>query len=328
VAVEKEVGAIQMIRGRFAPSPTGGLHLGNARTALAAWLSTRSREGIFILRNEDLDRQRCKPGVSELNLSELQWLGLDWDEGPDVSGPWGPYHQSKRHAYYAEVLAQLREWVYPCYLSRKEVQAIASAPHGPIEGYGLKERELNQILSFCKQQEGKTPSLRFRGPQQKISFHDALQGPQAFEVGDFILRRADGEWAYQLAVVADDLAMQITEVVRGDDLLPSTAAQIVIYQALGQPPPQFLHLPLLLDSEGNRLSKRKGDLTLHALRHSGIASHRVLGFLAYSLGLLPELLEVSLYEVLKTYRIEQLNTSPYCLQNSDLEWLGVGCYNT
>jgi len=309
---------ISPIRGRYAPSPTGGLHLGNARTALVAWLHTRSRGGSFVLRVEDLDSLRCKKGVFEINLAELRWLGLDWDEGPDLGGDFGPYLQSLRAEYYQAMLAQLQPWVSPCYLSRKDLQTLASAPHGLIEGYGLAERALNESLQTEKIASGKQPSLRLRGPQTSVAFEDLLMGPQAFDVGDFVLLRADGEWAYQLAVVADDLAMQISEVVRGDDLLPSTAAQVWLYQLLKRPVPQFLHLPLLLDPQGLRLSKRSGALTLSEIQKSGLSGERLLGFFAYSLGLIPQSEPLSLSELLAIYSPEKLSREPYLLKQGEL----------
>ncbi len=309
---------ISPIRGRYAPSPTGGLHLGNARTALVAWLHTRSQDGAFVLRVEDLDSQRCKKGVFEINLAELRWLGLDWDEGPDLGGNFGPYLQSLRAEYYQALLAQLQPWVSPCYLSRKDLQTLASAPHGLIEGYGLAERALNQSLQTEKMAGGKQPSLRLRGPQTSVAFEDLLMGPQAFDVGDFVLLRADGEWAYQLAVVADDLAMQISEVVRGDDLLPSTAAQVWLYHLLKRPAPQFLHLPLLLDPQGLRLSKRSGALTLSEIQKTGLTCERLLGFFAYSLGLIPQSEPLSLTELLAVYKPQNLSREPYQLKQGEL----------
>lgn len=300
-------------RGRYAPSPTGGLHLGNARTALVAWLHTRAQGGAFVLRVEDLDSQRCKPGVHELNLAELRWLGLDWDEGPDQGGSYGPYLQSLRKDYYQALLEELQPWISPCYLSRKELQTLASAPHGPMEGYGLVERALNDQVKQAKQAQGKQPSLRLRGPQAAVAFVDLLQGPQAYEVGDFVVLRADGEWAYQLAVVADDLAMAITDVVRGADLLPSTSAQVWLYQLLNRVPPQFLHVPLLQDAQGLRLSKRSGSLTLAEIQKSGVQPQLVLGFLAHSLGLIPQLEALSLSELLAVYRPEHLSREPFRL---------------
>ncbi|MGE3728787.1 MAG: tRNA glutamyl-Q(34) synthetase GluQRS [Candidatus Sericytochromatia bacterium] len=304
---------MQLIRGRYAPSPTGGLHLGNARTALVAWLHTRSQGGCFVLRIEDLDSQRCKAGVYQQNMAELRWLGLDWDEGPDLGGKFAPYLQSLRQSHYQAILQKLSPWLSRCYLSRKDLNTLASAPHGAMEGYGLAERALNEVLKGEKIRQGKQPSLRLLGPQAPVSFEDLLKGSLAFEVGDFVLLRADGEWAYQLAVVADDLTMEISEVVRGDDLLPSTAAQVWLYQLLERPAPQFLHVPLLHDAQGQRLSKRSGALTLGEIQKTGLSPESLLGFFAHSLGLIPKLEALSLAELLALYRPENLSQLPFQL---------------
>jgi glutamyl-tRNA synthetase len=314
-----------MARGRYAPSPTGFLHLGNARTALAAWLHTRSQNGEFVLRVEDLDSQRSKSEYIAANLNELRWLGLDWDEGPDVGGTYQPYVQSQCGAFYQRTLETLQAngHLFECYLSRKDLQEVASAPHGAAPVYGLAERERNEQLK--KGTLTKSPSLRFRVPDKTITFTDALAGKRTFnalhEVGDFIVKRADGEWAYQLAVVVDDIAMNITEVVRGDDLLPSTAAQLLLYGALAVAPPTFLHVPLLLDETGERIAKRKGSLTLTALKEKGVRPERVVGLLAYTLGLTQEKLELSPHELLPHYSVKMLHPAPHTLTPVLLEWL-------
>ncbi|MFO7546095.1 MAG: tRNA glutamyl-Q(34) synthetase GluQRS [Trueperaceae bacterium] len=314
-------------RGRFAPSPTGWLHLGNARTALLAWLRARAAGGRFVVRVEDLDGPRTRPEAVDGNLHELRWLGLDWDEGPDVGGPFAPYRQSERDAHYAAALARLRAQgaLFPCYLSRKDLAEAASAPHDPHvpldrhdatenvrsqgaaapAAYGERERRRSERVAAGKAAAGKTPSLRFAAAPGEIDFDDALAGPQRFDVmrdvGHFVVRRADGQWAYQLAVVVDDDAMGITEVVRGADLLRSTAAQLLLYRALGLTPPTFAHVPLLLDERGERLAKRTGALTLHELRSAGVSPDRVLGLLAHGLGLLPELAPAHADAVLEAY---------------------------
>ncbi len=291
-------------RGRFAPSPSGWLHLGNARTALVAWLRARARGGQFVLRVEDLDGPRTRPEAVLGNLDELRWLGLDWDEGPDVGGPHAPYLQSRRGHLYEAALARLggAGLLFPCYLSRKDLAEVASAPHGAVTGvpagtlggdgvYGAAELAANAATAAEKAAAGRAPSLRFRVPANDVSFVDALAGPQvinpAQRVGHFVVRRSDGLYAYQLAVVVDDAAMGITEVVRGADLLDSTAAQLLLYQALQLQPPAFAHVPLLNDSTGERMAKRRGSLTLQELRAGGVQPERVVGLLALTLGLAP-----------------------------------------
>ncbi len=278
------------VRGRYAPSPSGPLHLGNARTALAAWRSARLQGGAFVLRVEDLDRQRSRPELIDVNLAELRWLGIDWDEGPDVGGPCGPYVQSARFARYEEALERLRGsgHTFGCWLSRKDVLEASSAPHGRPHVYGPAQRALNAAVGAARRQAGKASCERFLAPPGEIAFVDREAGPQRFdileEIGDFVLRRADGEWAYQLAVVVDDLAMGITEEVRGEDLLVSTGAQLLLYAALGAAPPVFAHVPLLLDEDGQRMAKRRGSQTLSALREAGASPEALVGRLAHSMG--------------------------------------------
>jgi glutamyl-tRNA synthetase len=318
-----------MSRGRYAPSPTGNLHLGNARTALVAWWRARVAGSSFVMRVEDLDEPRTVAAAVSGNLDELRWLGLDWDEGPDVGGPFGPYRQSERHGSYRKALARLQErgLVYECFLSRRELRELSSAPHGAAPVYGERERRLNERVAERKRHEGKTPSLRLRVEPGEVEFTDFLHGPQGFEserdVGDIVLRRADGAWAYQFAVVVDDAAMGIEEVVRGADLLVSTAAQLLVYRALGLSEPAFLHVPLLLDEAGERMAKRRGSLTLAALRDGGAGPRRVAGLLAFTLGLSPRPLPLSPGELLSEFGMTRLRQEPYRLTATDLDWLGL-----
>ena len=303
-----------MIRGRFAPSPTGELHLGNARTALLAWLQARAAGGRFVLRVEDLDFGRVRPGLREAQLADLRWLGLDWDEGPDVGGPFAPYLQSQRQERYAEALRRLEEMgaIFECFCSRKEISAAASAPHG-AEDEGPAYPGTCRALSEeeREQRRARGPSaLRFVVPPGEITFEDLLHGPQSFspaaETGDFVVRRKDGVAAYQLAVVVDDAAMEITHVVRGDDLLPSTPRQLLIYRALGLTPPAWIHVPLLHGPDGERLSKRHGAVTLRELRESGEAPAMLVGRLAASVGLAEEGEEVMPVDLVDRFSLEKL----------------------
>ncbi len=281
-------------RGRYAPSPTGRLHAGNARTALAAWLSVRSRGGAFVWRVEDLDPPRVVPGAAAAQRADLAWLGLDWDEGPDAGGPFAPYVQSQRSAFYAAALGRLAAAgrLFPCRVSRRDLSAIASAPHSAEEvpyPASLRPRDLDPDW-FAHDEATRDAALRFRVDAEPVAFVDRVQGLITervdLTVGDFVLRRRDGLWAYQLAVVVDDLAMEIDEVVRGADLLASTARQIQLIRALGGAPPAYAHVPLLLDPDGGKLSKRDGSLTLGSLRAAGVRPEALTGYLAYSLGLL------------------------------------------
>ena len=269
-----------LVRGRYAPSPTGALHLGNLRTALLAWLFARKAGGAFVLRVEDLDRPRVRPGATAQMLEDVRWLGLDWDEGPDCGGPFGPYLQSERQAIYDAYLARLRaaDLVYPCYCSRAEVARAASAPQGAgDEGprYPGTCRNLSEAERRAREAAGKRPCLRFRAPERLIAFSDLIAGPVeqdvAQVVGDFIVSRSDGIPAYQFAVVVDDGLMQMTQVVRGADLLGSTARQIALFEALGFAVPVFGHVPLVVDAQGARLAKREQAAGVGALRTAGVA---------------------------------------------------------
>jgi glutamyl-tRNA synthetase len=269
------------------------MHLGNARTALLSWLAARAPGGSYIMRVEDLDGPRVRPGAEGRILDELRWLGLDWDEGPDVGGPARPYRQSERMDRYADALRRLEEagMAYPCFCSRAEIAAAAQAPHGPgDEGprYPGTCRELTPAEAR-RRAERRRPAWRLRVPAGAIAFEDGVHGPQlrdpAAETGDFVVARADGIPAYQLAVVVDDAAMGVTEVVRGDDLLGSTARQLLLYRALGLAAPRFAHVPLVNGEDGTRLAKRHGALSLGELRERGADPRAVAGWLAAISGL-------------------------------------------
>jgi glutamyl-tRNA synthetase len=302
-----------MRRGRYAPSPTGALHLGNLRTALLAWLCARATGRAFTLRVEDLDRPRIRPGATARMLADLRWLGLDWDEGPDVGGPLGPYFQSQREALYAAAFARLRAagLVYPCYCARSELARIASAPQqeGQDDGsprYPGACRDLTPAQRAEREAAGRRPSWRFRAPDGEITFTDALHGKIAEDVaatvGDFIVRRSDGVFAYQLAVVVDDALMGIDQITRGHDLLPSTARQLALYDALGYPrPTEYVHVPLALDATGARLAKRDAAAGLDILRSAGKTSGEIVGALATSCGLWPERTPATPAQVLATF---------------------------
>ncbi|GCL73172.1 tRNA glutamyl-Q(34) synthetase GluQRS [Paenibacillus naphthalenovorans] len=278
-------------RGRFAPTPSGLLHIGNAFTALAAWLQMRQAGGEFVLRIEDIDKARSRPAYAEQLQDDLLWLGIDWDEGPRVGGPCAPYEQSRRESLYEEALEQLQQAgrLYPCYCSRSELAAIGSAPHG-LASEGAAYPGLCRSLSPAERQARaakKTPALRFIMPPHELRFYDAVAGPQTCAgeaLSDFVVKRADGMFSYQLAVTVDDAAMGITDVLRGADLLDSTPRQLALYEALGLRAPDFAHVPLLVDASGRRLSKRDSALTLAALRSAQVPPERLLGALAHLAG--------------------------------------------
>ena len=285
---------MSMVVGRFAPSPSGRIHLGNIFCCLLAWLSARQKGGRVVLRIEDLDTARCPRRYAEQMIEDLRWLGLLWDEGPDVGGPDGPYFQSERTALYQAALERLEEQglVYPCFCTRAELHA-ASAPHredGQVIYPGTC-RDLTPAQAAAKAREsGRSPALRIRVPDRETAFTDGHMGRYeenlARDCGDFLLRRPDGMFAHQLAVVVDDAAMGVTEVVRGADLLASTPRQLLLYRLLGLEAPAFYHFPLLLGSDGQRLSKRNADAGLDTLGERYTAPE-ILGKLAYLAGFNP-----------------------------------------
>ena len=282
------------VTGRFAPSPSGRIHLGNILCCLLAWLSARQKGGRVILRIEDLDTARCPRRYGEQMCRDIQWLGLDWDEGPVIGGPSGPYEQSRRTALYQAALERLEAQglVYPCFCTRAELHA-ASAPHredGQVVYPGTCRGLTAEQATERARCTGRAPALRLRVPEEEITFIDGHMGEYGEwlpeDCGDFLLRRSDGMFAYQLAVVVDDAAMGVTEVVRGADLLASTPRQLLLYRLLGLEAPAFYHFPLLLGSDGQRLSKRNADAGLDTLGERYTASE-ILGKLAYLAGFNP-----------------------------------------
>ena len=270
------------MRGRIAPTPTGYLHVGHARTfALAA---ARAAGGTLLYRTEDLDAGRCRPECADAALEDLRWLGLNWAEGPDVGGPHAPYVQSRRLPCFREVWAKLLAagTIYPCDKSRKDVERSLTAPHAEDDAEPIFPPELRAPAGAGRAAREPGPiNWRFRVPDgESIAFVDALRGPQAFvagrDFGDFLVWRKDGFPSYELAVVADDHAMGITEVVRGADLLLSTARQLLLYRALGWTAPAWAHAPLIVDAEGRRLAKRTAGLSIRELRQKGKTPEEIL----------------------------------------------------
>ena len=271
------------VLGRFAPTPSGRMHLGNVSTALLAWLSARAQGGKMLLRIEDLDTARCPRENEELLREDLDWLGLDWDlEQPRQSG---------RTAYYEAVLDTLAQTgrVFPCWCTRGDLKNAPNAPHAS-DGHPIYPGTCRELTEAQRAEKAavRPPLWRLRVPDETISFVDGHFGPYsenlAAECGDFILRRADGVFAYQLAVTADDIAAGVTEVVRGRDLISSTPRQLYLYRLLGAPAPRYFHVPLLSAPDGRRLSKRDRDLDLGILRERYDA-REIIGALAHAAGL-------------------------------------------
>ena len=299
--------------GRFAPTPSGYLHLGNLFCSLIAWLAAKSQGGDIILRNEDLDRERTRQEYVLQARRDLDALGLFWDQGGKEGGPHAPYDQSQRFAFYRAQLAQLeaRGLCYPCFCSRAQLHA-ASAPHAS-DGellYSGACRDLTPA-QVAEKSRTRSPALRLRVPEETIAFTDLHYGPQQQYLptgcGDFILRRSDGVYAYQLAVVTDDADGGVTEIVRGRDLLSSTPRQLWLQETLGFAHPAYYHVPLLTAPDGRRLSKREKDLDLGALRQR-LSPQEVLGQLAYLAGLQPEPVPVSAAELAGRFSWDQVTS--------------------
>jgi glutamyl-tRNA synthetase len=323
--------------GRLAPSPTGAQHIGNARTYLLAWLAARAAGGRVILRIEDIDSPRVKRGAAEQAVEDLRWLGLDWDEGPDRGGPHAPYVQTERRARYADALARLQvaERVYPCTCSRSDVAEAASAPHLGQEGpvypgtcAGRRAGDAPRLLAARESSAaGAVPAFawRLRTTDALRRLDDLVAGPQqcqvARELGDFVVAKADGSPAYQLAVVIDDHAMGVTHVVRGDDLLPSAFRQLELYDFFGWSPPQFAHVPLVVGPDGRRLAKRHGDTRLATLRQAGVAPERLIGLLAWSCGLLGEPRSVRAMELIPDFELARVAGRRWVFGPAELAWL-------
>ena len=308
---------VHISRGRFAPSPTGLLHVGNALSALVSWLSVRSKKGDFVYRVEDIDQQRVVAGAALKQMEDLEWFGLDWDEGPRMGGAHGPYEQSKRNRFYEEALQKLRlkDRIFPCRLSRKELAAISSAPHGEEARNAPYPPALRPaVLTEAWLDNVQDANVRFLVEEGGERFDDLVMGPQEENVarscGDFVLKRKDGFYAYQLAVVVDDIAMGITEVVRGADLISSTARQIQLFKALDAEVPRFGHVPLVLNQAGEKMSKRDGGLTLARLRDANLSPERLVGYLAHQIGLLGEPTPVTPQELVPYFSWGRIRNKP------------------
>ena len=312
------------MRGRFAPSPTGYIHLGNVWTAFLAWLQVRQQKGTLILRIEDIDEQRSKPEYTQALLEDLAWLGLDWDEGPGKGGPYGPYIQQERYSLYEKALQELqaKHLLYPCYCSRARLQAIGAPHEGEhrlYDGhcYGMPEEQRRQM--------DRKPSWRVHVPHVSVSFTDGSYGPFSDYLprvcGDFVVRRADGLYAYQLAVAVDDGSMGITHVLRGRDLLSSTAQQIWLMEVLGYTPPSYTHVPMLIDASGNRMSKRQQGITVRSLRDRGVQADAILSALALAGGLVSERRLYHKGELLRLCNFQTMTTHDIVLGDTWLDEL-------
>lgn len=296
--------------GRFAPSPSGRMHLGNVFTALLAWLSVRAANGVMLLRVEDLDPDRSKPEYIAALRDDLRWLGLDWDAEMPL--------QSTRTEAYRGAFERLSADIYPCYCSRAELHA-ASAPHAS-DGETIYSGTCRGLTDARRKEKTRPPAWRIRVPDETVAFTDGVFGPVsqnlARECGDFILRRSDGVYAYQLAVVCDDAFGGVTQVVRGADLLGSTPRQLWLYHKLSLTPPSYCHVPLLVAPDGRRLSKREHDLELSHLRDT-FSAEQIIGSLGYLSGILPYAVKISAQELISEFSWEKIGTQPVCVYDFD-----------
>jgi glutamyl-tRNA synthetase len=312
--------------GRLAPSPTGAQHIGNARTYLIAWLLARSRGGRVMLRLEDIDSPRIKPGAAQEALSDLRWLGLDWDAEPMI--------QSHRLAAYRGALDRLRQLdlVYPCTCTRSDVERAASAPHAEHEGPVYPGTCAGRTASDAESLGDRPFCWRFRAGDAPSEFHDGFRGDirvqPSLSGGDFVVWKATSPGgppsmpAYQLAVVVDDAAQGVTEVVRGDDLIPSTPRQLLLYRALGLKPPAFFHVPLVVGPDGRRLAKRHGDTRLAALRQAGVRPEMLVGLLAWSCGWIDSVQPTAPADLLSHFCLNSIPTEPFVLTSHLLQQIG------
>ena len=320
----------KQVRVRFAPSPTGDLHVGNIRTALFDWAYARHTGGTFIFRIEDTDRERVTDEYIQAAIDTLKWLGLTWDEGPEVGGPNGPYLQSQRLDLYATWAAKFLEQkdAYKCYCSADELEAVREAQRAANQAPGYngncRDLSIDQIAKF--EAEGRKPVIRMRMPDGGTTFTDLIRGEVSFDhnfVPDFVLVRGDGSPLYTLAVAVDDVLMKVTHVLRGEDLLSSTPRQIRVYQAMGVKPedyPVFAHLPFVMGQDNAKLSKRNGEVSIAWYREAGYLPEAICNYLAL-LGWSPgdDLENISMKELTELFTVERVHSSPARFDMKKLE---------
>jgi glutamyl-tRNA synthetase len=318
------IGRVRPVIGRLAPSPTGGLHLGHARTFLIAWLAARQAGGRVILRIEDLDETRVRPEAVTTAFIDLKWLGLDWDEGPDVGGPNGPYSQSERRAVYDDVLEQLKalDLVYPCTCTRADIARAATAPHAEDEGPTYPGTCSRRRAADASALGDRPFAWRFRVSKGNVAWADLFLGRAQCDPsqvgGDFVVGRNTLGPSYQLAVVTDDAKMGVNQVIRGLDLVPSTPRQILLYRALEWQEPRFGHVPLAVTTDGRRLAKREGSIKLATLREQGVDPRRLVGGLIESCGWSKQLVPSTPRDWVEAYDGKALPREPWVVSE---EWL-------
>jgi glutamyl-tRNA synthetase len=318
---------LRQVVGRLAPSPTGGLHLGHARTFLIAWLSARHAGGRVILRIEDLDATRVRLEARTAMQIDLQWLGIDWDEGPDVGGPSAPYVQSERLPFFEQVLDRLKasESIYPCTCTRADIARAVSAPHAEDEGPTYPGFCAHRCAGDARDLGDRPFAWRFRVPPGAVSWDDLFMGTSELDPsllgGDFIVGRNMIGPSYQLAVAADDAAMGVNQVIRGSDLVPSTPRQILLYRQLGWPEPRFGHVSLAVADDGRRLAKRDGSIKLSSLRECGVDPRRLVGSLVYSCGWSESIVPMTPRDAIDRFDPTTLPAEPWVVRSDWLEGL-------
>ena len=322
--------SVRETRVRFAPSPTGELHVGNIRTALFDWAYARHTGGTFVFRIEDTDTERVTDQYIQAALGTLRWLGLDWDEGPEVGGPYGPYLQSERLDIYAKYAKQFLDtgFAYHCYCTSEELEIVREAQRASnvAPGYNRRCRNLSAEQIAAHVAAGRKPVVRMRMPEGSTTFIDLIRGEVSFDhnfVPDFVLVRADGSPLYTLAVAVDDVLMKITHVLRGEDLLSSTPRQIRVYQAMGVAPedyPLFAHLPFVMGQDNAKLSKRNGEVSIAWYREAGYLPEAICNYLAL-LGWSPgeDREDVTMKELVELFTVERVHSSPARFDMKKLE---------
>jgi nondiscriminating glutamyl-tRNA synthetase len=319
------------VRVRFAPSPTGHLHIGGARTALFNWLFAKHEGGSFVLRIEDTDVERSTTESEVAVLDDLRWLGLYWDEGPDVGGDYGPYRQSERLSIYQERAARLLSEgkAFRCYCTDEELElkrkrALAG---GRVPQYDGSCRELTESRRAAMEREGRRPAVRLRGPVRGVAFRDMIRGDVAFDrkmLGDFVILRSDGRPTYNFAVVVDDALMEISHVIRAEEHLPNTMRQVLVYEALGHGLPRFAHVSLVVDRDRSKLSKRRGASSVAELRAQGYLPDAIITYLALLGWSHPDGTELMDREVLiEAFDMSRVSASPAAFDEDKLAWVNA-----
>jgi glutamyl-tRNA synthetase len=317
------------VRCRFAPAPSGYLHVGSARTALFSWLFARHHGGAFVLRIEDTDRKRSTDEAIALVIDSLRWLDLEWDEGPEVDGPYGPYRQTERLELYREVAGRLvgEGHAYPCYCTPEELEERrkAALARGATPGYDGRCRNLTEDERRAREAEGRAKAIRFAMPDQDVTVHDLIRGDVHFaarDLTDYVILRSDSTPTYLLSAAVDDVEMQMTHVIRGEDLLPSTPRQLQLIRALGAEPPRYGHLPLITTPGGQKLSKRHGSISIEWYKEQGFLPEAVVNYLALLGWSLDEKTTfLTRDELIRSFDLSRVSHNPAAFDVQKLEWM-------